>query len=221
MKKNLILVALVVITISLHAQSETKEKINFSGSITLSSQTNSLFTGGRFSDKPALNARISANYRNFTMTFARNSDLLDSKSGANLFVFSPSYSKTWGKYNLYLATELNVFDHVKTFNLIAPYAVIGKRGFIDTDLMAGYARTFQDGDNIWLARFGVGKKLNNGYSFKLYAWVVDWGGVNYSLAGEVAKEIAPKVKLAVYYHLNNFTAENHQEFGAIRLSYSF
>lgn len=221
MKKMIILVALLTIVSILHAQNETKEKINISGSITFMTQTNSLFTGGRFSDKPALNARITASYENFAFGVSRNSDLLDSKSGANVFAITQSYSRSWGKYNLYTAVEVDMFDYVKELNLIAPYFVVSRSGSWNTELMAGYARTFQNGDNIWLARLGVGKSISNGYSFKLYAWAVDWGGVNYSLAGEVSKEIVPKVKLGVYCHFNNFTSENHQEFGAIRLTYNF
>lgn len=214
----------VLLTLASAYAQEQKQNVNaikVSGSLTFATQTNSLFTGGRFSDKPALNANLTATYKNFAFGVSRNSDLLDSKSGANLFAFSPSFSKSWGKYHLYTAVEVNLFDYVKEFNLVAPYFVMSRSGFLHTNLMGGYARTF-NGTDVWLARCGLGKNFSNGYAVNLYGWVVDWGGVNYSLAGEISKSLSKNVNLLVYYHLNNFTnKDQHQEFGAIRIRYKF
>lgn len=218
MKKISILVVLFAIAISLHAQ----EAVKLSGALTFMTQTNSLFTGGRFSENPALNASINVGYKGFSLMVGRNSDLLDSKSGANLFAISPSYSKGFGRYNVYFALELDLQDYVKDLDLIAPYIVISRKGaIVDLNLIGAYARPLQDGSNIWIGRLGVEKKLGKGYSAKLYCWAVDWGGLNYSLAGEVSKEITQNMSLSLYYHLNNFTSDKKQEFGVVRLNYSF
>ena len=217
MKKISILVALFAIAISLHAQ----EAVKLSGALTFMTQTNSLFTGGRFSENPALNASINVGYKGFSLMVGRNSDLLDSKSGANLFAISPSYSKDFGRYNVCFALELDIQDYVKDFDLIAPYIVISRKGTLNFDLMGAYARPLQDRSNIWIGRLGVEKSLDKGYSAKLYFLAVDWGGLNYSLVVAFSKEINHSMSLSLHCHLNNFTSDKKQEFGSICLKYSF
>lgn len=217
MKRFFMLVALVMSVLSLWAQ----ETVKFTGSLALMSQTNSLFTGGRFSPNPAISTSLSASYKSLTLTVYRNSDLLDSKSEANVLAIMPSYQKKLGVYSITFATDLEFQDVVKASNLVAPYLLINRRGVLELELMGAYIRTFQSGSNIWIGRLAIGKTFSNGYGFKLYTWAMDSRGMSYSLAGELSKKLGLKTKVSLFYHLNNFTSEKLLTFGTIRLEYSF
>lgn len=220
MKRTIILVVLLAIVGILQGQNE--ESMRVSGSLTFMTQTNSLFTGGRFSDKPALNATVELGYKDFGFALSRNSDLVDPNSGANVLALTPYYSKTWDKYSMRMAMELDAFDYTKELNLMAPYVVLSKKGsLLDLNLMAAYAYTFRYADNVYVVRLSVAKTLPKEYTIKLYAWGMDWNGGSYSIAGELEKSFSPNIKMNVFYHLNNVKSANHQEFGTIRVSYSF
>ena len=217
MKRFFMLVALLMSVLSLWAQ----ETVKFTGSLALMSQTNSLFTGGRFSTNPAISASLSASYKSLTLTVYRNSDLLDGKSEANVLAIAPSYQKQLGVYTITFTAELEFQDVAKESNLLAPYIVISREGTLNLDLMGGYFRTFQHGSDAWIGRLGIGKSFSNGYGFKLYTWAMDSRGMSYSLAGELSKKLGLKTKVSLFYHLNNFTSEKPLTFGTIRLEYSF
>ena len=217
MKRFFMLVALVMSVLSLWAQ----ETVKFTGSLALMSQTNSLFTGGRFSPNPAISVSLRASYKSLGLTIYRNSDLLDGKSEANVLAIAPSYQKQLGVYTITFTAELEFQDVAKESNLLAPYIVISREGTLNLDLMGGYFRTFQHGSNAWIGRLGIGKSFSNDYSFKLYAWTMNSQRMSYSLAGELSKKLGLKTKVSLFYHLNNFTSEKPLTFGTIRLEYSF
>lgn len=217
MKRFFMLVALLMSVLSLWAQ----ETVKFTGSLALMSQTNSLFTGGRFSPNPAISVSLSTSYKSLGLTIYRNSDLLDGKSEANVLAIMPSYQKKLGVYSITFATDLEFQDVVKASNLVAPYLLINRRGVLELELMGAYIRTFQHGSNAWIGRLGIGKSFSNDYSFKLYAWTMNSQRMNYSLAGELSKKLGLKIKVSLFYHLNNFTSEKPLTFGTIRLEYSF
>ena len=217
MKRFITFLALLMSLLSLRAQ----ETVNFTGSLALMSQTNSLFTGGRFSANPAISASLSASYKSLTLTVYRNSDLLDSKSEANVLAIMPSYQKKLGVYSITFATDLEFQDVVKASNLLAPYLLINRRGVLELELMGAYIRTFQSGSNIWIGRLAIGKTFSNGYGFKLYTWAMDSRGMSYSVAGELSKKFGSKINLSLFYHLNNLNSEKSLTFATIRLGYSF
>lgn len=218
MKKMIIAIVVIIMTIaSATAQSDS---VKLSGSLTFLTRTNSTFTGGQFSVNPALRLALTASYKDFSFTAMRNSDLLDPSTGGNLVALTPAYAKSYGKMNLLVAAELDLFDVTKEINLIAPYFVVGyNQASASVNVMGAYARLLQGG-NIWVGSIIIGKSFQ-GYDFRVYGWAMDWNGPIFSLAGEISKQIAPHVKASVFYHLNDFTSQNHKEFGAVRVGYSF
>jgi len=209
-----------------------RDTVKISANLTLKSMSNSLLTGGFFSQNPALALAVTASYRDFSFTLVRNSDLLDPATGANLFCFFPSYTKTWGRWSLNLIVEVDFFDQMKELDLFAPELTIARKGVVDADLFLCYARTFTSQRDIYIARGSVSKSYQ-GFTFGLYAWYVDWAkspedplfaieSRNWvSLAGEISKEITSNWRVSVFGHFNKVKLLEHQEFGAIRIGYSF
>jgi hypothetical protein len=198
----------------------SKPKVKVSGSVSFLSMTNSTLTGGYFSQNPALRGIITVSYKDFSFTVMRNSDLLDPTSGANVFAFIPEYSKRWGKYSLTASIEVDQFDHTKELNLIAPSVAVARKGAVDVDVLLCYARTFTSNEDIYIARGSVAKSYQ-GFTFRAYAWYVNWGGDKVSFAGEISKEVFPNVKVSVFGHLNNVNTSESKVFGAIRIGYNF
>lgn len=104
MKKLIVTLAVVLSLVGVvHAQegidSLKKSKITFSGNLQFSTKKNSTFTGGTFNDSPALSATATFSLKDFSLSVTRCSDLLDHTSGANLFAFTPAWSKQFGKYS--------------------------------------------------------------------------------------------------------------------------
>ncbi|MDR2540259.1 MAG: hypothetical protein LBD11_00305 [Candidatus Peribacteria bacterium] len=224
MKKLIIVVAMLVSVVAVNAQNDSvnvvKESVKISGNITFKSMSNSTLTGGFFSQNPALSATITASYRNASLAISRNSDLLDPTTGANVFAFLPSYTKTFGKYAVNTTIEVDFFDQTKDINLIAPELTISRKGVVEVDLFLCYARTFTSHQDIYIARGSVSKSYQ-GFTFRAYAWYVNWGVDKISFAGEISKEIAPKLRVSVFGHLNNVNLPTGSEFGAVRIGYSF
>jgi hypothetical protein len=223
MKKIVVFVVCVMLAMTISAQDSVnvvKESVKLSGSVTFMSMTNSTLTGGFFSQNPAIRGMVSASYRDFSLSLMRNSDLLDPTTGANVFAFLPSYTKTWGNWSLDATVEVDVFDYTKDLNLIAPELTISRKGVVDADLFLGYARTFTSGQNIYIARGSVSKSYQ-GFTFRAYAWYVNWGEDKVSFAGEISKEIVPKLRVSVFGHLNNVNVPDSKVFGAVRVGYSF
>jgi hypothetical protein len=225
--KNLILMTLValmgvVAVNNANAQDSVnrRESVKLSGNVMFKSMSNSTLTGGFFSQNPAVGATITASYRKVAFTFSRNCDLLDPTTGANVFAFLPSYTKTWGKWSLNTTIEVDFFDQVKDLNLVAPELIIARKGAVDMDLFVGYARTFTSKQDIYIVRHTVSKTYQ-GFTFRAYAWYVNWGADKVSFAGEISKEIAPKLRVSVFGHLNNVNLDDGKSFGAVRIWYSF
>ncbi|MDR3168525.1 MAG: hypothetical protein LBU27_01875 [Candidatus Peribacteria bacterium] len=226
--KNLIcmtLVALmgVVAVNNVNAQDSVNvrcEAVKISGNVMFKSMSNSTLTGGFFSQNPAVSATITASYRDVAFTFSRNCDLFDPTTGANVFAFLPSYTKTWGKWSLNTTIEVYFFDQVKDLHLIAPEITIARKGVVDVDLFVCYARTFTSKQDIYIVRPTVSKSYQ-GFTFRAYAWYVNWGIDKVSFAGEISKEIVPKLRMSVFGHLNNVNLSDDEFFGAVRVGYSF
>ncbi|MDR0649993.1 MAG: hypothetical protein LBG59_00880 [Candidatus Peribacteria bacterium] len=226
--KNLVLMTLValmgvVATNNANAQDNVnvgREPVKLSGNVMFMSMTNSTLTGGFFSQNPALRGMVTASYRDFSFTMMRNSDLLDATTGANVFAFLPSYTKVWGNWSFDAAVEVDVFDYTKDLNLIAPEVTITRKGVVNIDLFLCYARTFTSQQDIYIVRPTVSKTYQ-GFTFRVYAWYVKWGNDRISFAGEISKEIVPKLRVSVFMHFNNVNLSDRKEFGAVRLGYSF
>lgn len=217
MKKIIILLVSVLCSVVV-ANAQESSKIDLSGNVTFLSMTNSTLTGGYFSENPALRACVSASYKNFSVSVMRNSDLGDPKSGANLFALSPSWDQTFGKYNVSVTMEFDFFDHETSMNMVAPYVSIKRKGFVDVELMAAYAAMFQGGD-LNVQMLAVSKNYS-GFTFKAYAWNVNWGNNKQNAALEISKSLHDNFKVSVYGHLNDFRRKASC-FGAVRLVYSF
>ncbi|MDR0860751.1 MAG: hypothetical protein LBO09_07450 [Candidatus Peribacteria bacterium] len=222
MKKLIIVVAVLISVVSVNAQDSVnvKESVKISGNVTFKSMSNSTLTGGFFSQNPALSAGITASYKDVSFTISRNSDLLDPTTGANVFAFLPSYTKTLEKWSVNATVEADFFDQTKDINLIAPELTIARKGVVDADVFLCYARTLTSNQDIYIARGSVSKTYQ-GFTFRAYAWYVNWGTNKISFAGEISKEVFPKVKVSVFGHLNNVNLPERKEFGAVRIGYSF
>lgn len=210
------LVALMGVVVVNNAQAQ--DTVVISGNVMFLSMTNATLTGGFFSKNPALRGLISISYSDFSFSVMRNSDLLDPTSSANVFVLLSSYTKTWGKWSLEMTGEIDVFDKVKDLNLISPYLTIARRGVIDMDVLVGYARTISE--NVYLLRGSVSKSYQ-GFTFRAYAWYLDWETDKVSFAGEISKNVSPQLKVSVFGHLNNVNLDGGNLFGVIRVGYSF
>ncbi|MDR0608002.1 MAG: hypothetical protein LBG52_06795 [Candidatus Peribacteria bacterium] len=197
-----------------------RKPVKLSGNVMFMSMTNSASTGGCFSQNPALCGMVTASYRDFSFTMMRNSDLLDATTGANVFAFRPSYTKFWGKWSMNTTIDVKFFDQMKDLNFIAPELTIVRKGVVNADLFLCYARTFTSQQDIYIVRPTVSKTYQ-GFTFRAYAWYVKWGNDRISFAGEISKEIAPKLRVSIFGHLNNVNLSDRKEFGVVRIGYSF
>ena len=221
MKK--IIVSLVVVLSSMFGvvRAQVEHEVKLSGNVTLLSMTNSTLSGGYFSQNPALRGIVSASYKDFSLMIMRNSDLADSESGANLFALSPSWSHSFGKYDVMVATEFDLFDYETSMNMVAPYVTVERNGLINFEVMVAYATMFKGGD-LNIQMLAVSKNYA-GYMFKFYVWNVNWGSNKQNTALEISRNVSDHVKMSVYGHLNDIFERNGDMsyFGAIRVGYSF
>ena len=207
----------MVFALSINAQVE-KDSVKVSGSVTFLSLTNSTLSGGYFSPNPSVRASISASYQNFAISVMRSSDLLDYKSGGNFFAISPNYAKTFGRFDAFVAVELDIFDHDRAMNLAAPYTVLSYNGVVHVETMLAYATLFQGGD-INIQMLAISKSYI-GLTFKAYVWNVNWNGNKKDAALEISKPLNDHFKLSVFGHLNDLSRDISM-FGAVRVGYSF
>ncbi|MDR0282692.1 MAG: hypothetical protein LBI53_05375 [Candidatus Peribacteria bacterium] len=227
MKKLLVMVVAMACLFVAHAQatdsvSVVKDSVKLSGNLTFLSMTNSLFTGGYFSVNPAICGSVDLSYKGFGINVMRNSDLLDHKSGANVFAFTPTYSKTFGKskhkFNVFVAAEIDFQDYVRELNLVAPYTTLSYRGVVNIEAMFAYVK-FLEGGDANIQRLAISKEYQ-GFTFKAYFWNVNWGGSKQNCALEISKQFGDHFRVSVYGHLNDLSRKVSC-FGAVRIGVSF
>ena len=198
-----------------------QDSVKFSGKGEIGSQKNSLLTGNRFNKKPFASISLTASYEDFSFSVARCSDLLDETSGANFFAFTPSWGRSFGKYDISASLEFDFFDVQTQNNLVAPYIYITRNGGVNIEAMVTYGWCFKGGtlDSEMLAV----SKSYQGYTVKGYIWNVTWGSNQQNSALEISKNLSDKIKLSVYGHLTDIFEKNGNMsyFGALRLGYSF
>lgn len=203
-------------------ETQKKETVRLNGTVNFSTQAVSPLLGSVLSPNPQLSAELRSYYKGFGVSLYRSSDLLDSKSMANFFSFAPNYYKSFGQqWSLYSALHFEFYDKVKQANLVAPYIILSKKGWINTDVFLGYGHFFEGSDLVGTI-IGLSKTLE-GITLKISSadiYMIN-SGWNCSVIGEISKEIFPKMTLGMAYNYLNFNTPQKMGCGVVKLGYRF
>ena len=200
-----------------------KSRTKMSGQVIFMSSTNSSLSGGYFNDKPAIRGLITASKGGFSFTGGRNSDLIEPKSAANVCIFIPSYTMTFGNFSANFATEVHFFDQRIDLDIIAPATTLTLRGAVTFELFFIYGWAFQHKDyaDIFTQRLAISRDYA-GFTFKLTGWNVYLGTHRNAVAFEVSTKLTEKMRLSVSANLNhNYGTDVTQKYGVVRLAYLF
>ena len=216
--KQLIISLISLVCVLVANAQESKPVVAVTGNVTFLSMTNSTFTGGKFGDNPALRGSVVASYKGVGVAAMRNSDLLDRTTSANFFALGPSYSGSLGKFDLHATLECYFFDDIPEMNMVAPYVIASYGGVVNIETMVCYAQFFESKELLDVQMLAISKDYQ-GFTFKAYAWNVNWGGNKKNAVLEISKRLN-HFKVSIFGHVNDLTREVSY-FGAIRVGYSF
>lgn len=203
---------IILIILSLLPLMAAGQELNFSAA--LSSRTPALFVGSWFSENPAVSVTAVGTYKGVGLFLWGSQDLVDSKSSANFLAVQPFWKVT---PTLQVGAELDLFLE-KESNLLAPYIIYSREiGGIKTSLMGGLVHFFESGEQIWILRPSLEKKIGE-FSLQLYCWGVKtpeeflWKG-----AVGVSREVIQNLTLQATYLLE----ERKSGALSLELKYSF